>query len=257
MPAKWVNATSVSVQGNNWLDEVYGETYGHASDGDTTTTYVWQLMLPQDGVDGSCYLDFVFVGTYGGIKAVVSAEGNGEVQFKLTYFNAADAEVLVYDWDQASGISGTWPIANVNAKKWRIYVKNTSEDTNYVATIFDSQVDDQTVYTATVPDPADDATSIGLTKTLSWVNSLAAVTTTLYIREAGNEWAAATMSGTLASRWSAIGLALDNEYEWRVDTVHAGGTATGTTWSFTTTAVAAVTLNSRMETRKRISERRI
>jgi len=86
---------------------------------------------------------------------------------------------------------------------------------------------------ATNPDPADSAVDISKTADLSWTAGSGATSHDVYFGTTspgsfqGNQTATTFDPGTMAN---------DTTYYWRIDEINAGGTTTGTVWSFTTVA---------------------
>lgn len=84
---------------------------------------------------------------------------------------------------------------------------------------------------ATEPNPADGATNINLTPTLSWTAGASATSHDVYFGTASP----GTFQGNHASTTFDPGTLLPNTtYYWRIDEKNAGGTTTGDIWSFTT-----------------------
>ena len=84
------------------------------------------------------------------------------------------------------------------------------------------------------PNPANGATNVAANVTLSWSNGGAASTYKVYLgtdstpdsgEYKGQQTGTSYVAGTLAS---------GTTYYWRIDSVNAGGTTTGSVWSFTT-----------------------
>jgi regulation of enolase protein 1 (concanavalin A-like superfamily) len=76
------------------------------------------------------------------------------------------------------------------------------------------------------PSPADGATEVGMSPTLSWLPAVDAVSYNVYLN-------GALLGNTTETSLPAGDLLLDKTYDWRVDTVAASQTRTGVTWSFT------------------------
>jgi hypothetical protein len=88
---------------------------------------------------------------------------------------------------------------------------------------------------ATNPSPADTATDVDIDADLSWTAGSGSTSSDVYFGTTspgtfqGNQPAATFDPGTMAN---------DTTYYWRIDEVNAGGTTTGTVWSFTTIVAA-------------------
>jgi hypothetical protein len=84
---------------------------------------------------------------------------------------------------------------------------------------------------ASNPSPANSATNIAVDADLSWTAGSGATSHDVYFGTSspgtfqGNQTATTFDTGTMAN---------DTTYYWRIDEVNAGGTTTGTVWSFTT-----------------------
>ncbi|KKT07613.1 MAG: Fibronectin type III domain protein [Parcubacteria group bacterium GW2011_GWA2_43_17] len=85
---------------------------------------------------------------------------------------------------------------------------------------------------ATTPSPANSATGVSLTPTLSWTAGSGTITHDVYFGTTspgtfrGNQAGTSYVPGTLSA---------STTYYWRIDEVGPGGTTTGTVWNFTTT----------------------
>ena len=86
---------------------------------------------------------------------------------------------------------------------------------------------------ASSPTPGDGAADLNLPLTLDWADVPEADSYTVYFG-ADSLPTTATASGLTASQYDPGTLANSTTYVWRVDTVNAGGTTTGASWSFTT-----------------------
>ncbi|MCR4318285.1 MAG: hypothetical protein NUW37_18230 [Planctomycetes bacterium] len=133
------------------------------------------------------------------------------------------------------------PLSNQRAYYWRIDTNNAGG----VAT----QGPDWVFVTipnppgqAVSPTPAIAATGVSITQQLSWSPVTGATSYDVYLSAPGGTVAAlgATPTANVTSTFyiPASGLSTASTYEWRVDPKNAGGTTTGTLWTFTTTATA-------------------
>ncbi|MHC4739543.1 MAG: DNRLRE domain-containing protein, partial [Planctomycetota bacterium] len=88
---------------------------------------------------------------------------------------------------------------------------------------------------ATSPSPSNSATGVSITADLSWTAGSGATSHDVYFGTAspgafqGNQAAATFNTGTMPN---------DTTHYWRIDEVNAGGTTTGTVWTFTTIVAA-------------------
>jgi hypothetical protein len=88
---------------------------------------------------------------------------------------------------------------------------------------------------ASNPDPANGATSVAVSADLSWTTGSDATSHNVYFGDSspgifqGNQAGSTFDAGTLAN---------NTTYFWRIDEANAGGTNTGTIWSFTTIVAA-------------------
>ncbi len=91
---------------------------------------------------------------------------------------------------------------------------------------------------ATSPTPANAATRAGLAASLGWAPGAAADSQQVWFGAPGNPVLVATLPGTTSSFTPPGQLGFSTAYAWRVDSINAAGTTTGTTWTFTTTGPA-------------------
>jgi outer membrane protein assembly factor BamB len=88
---------------------------------------------------------------------------------------------------------------------------------------------------ATTPIPANNATSVSTTKTLSWTAGSYATSHNLYFSTTNPPAFIGNQTGTTYNPGT---MSLGTKYYWRIDEVGSGGTTTGDVWSFTTTSTA-------------------
>jgi hypothetical protein len=84
---------------------------------------------------------------------------------------------------------------------------------------------------ATNPNPANSATGVAITATLSWTAGAGATSHDVYFGTSSPGTFRGNQSGTTYNPGS---LAYNTTYYWRINEVNASGTTTGTVWSFTT-----------------------
>jgi len=88
---------------------------------------------------------------------------------------------------------------------------------------------------ASNPSPANSATNVSITADLSWTEGTDSTSSDVYFGTSspgafqGNQAATTFDTGTMSN---------NTTYYWRIDEVNAGGTTTGTVWSFTTIVAA-------------------
>lgn len=81
------------------------------------------------------------------------------------------------------------------------------------------------------PSPASSATGVSVNTTLSWTAGSGATSYNVYFGTSASPPSAGSVGGTSYSPGS---LANDTTYYWRIESVNSDGTASGSTWSFTT-----------------------
>ncbi|MGD0785937.1 MAG: hypothetical protein ABR969_09000, partial [Sedimentisphaerales bacterium] len=86
---------------------------------------------------------------------------------------------------------------------------------------------------ASSPVPSTGATSVSLTQDISWTAGSGAATRDVYFGTASTPVTKVIADGT-ALTFDTGTMATSTTYYWRVDEKNAGGTTTGTVWSFTT-----------------------
>ena len=85
------------------------------------------------------------------------------------------------------------------------------------------------------PSPANGATGVSTTPTLSWVNGGGATGYNVYLGTDSALTAGGDSKGNqTGASYTPSGLSYSKVYYWRIDAVNSAGTNTGTTWSFTT-----------------------
>ncbi|MHC4737394.1 MAG: LamG-like jellyroll fold domain-containing protein, partial [Planctomycetota bacterium] len=168
--------------------------------------------------------------------------------------------------NSATGVSITADLswtADANATSHDVYFGTTSPGTsqgNQTATTFDTgTMSNNTTYywridevnaggttTGTVwsfttivaapgaasnPNPANSATDVSTTTDLSWTAGAGATSHDVYF---GTTSPGASQGNQTATTFDTGTMDNDTTYYWRIDEVNAGGTTTGTVWSFTT-----------------------
>ncbi|MHC4739491.1 MAG: beta strand repeat-containing protein, partial [Planctomycetota bacterium] len=88
---------------------------------------------------------------------------------------------------------------------------------------------------ASSPSPADSATGVSTTADLSWTAGSGATSHDVYF---GTSSPGSFQGNQAATTFDTGSMANDTTYYWRVDEVNAGGTTTGSVWSFTTIVAA-------------------
>lgn len=95
---------------------------------------------------------------------------------------------------------------------------------------------------ATTPTPANAATSVATSTSLSWTAGSGATSHAVYFGTAASPGASEYQGNQSGTTYTPGTLAASTTYYWRIDEVNAVGTTTGTVWSFAT--VAAMTSTS-------------
>jgi len=88
---------------------------------------------------------------------------------------------------------------------------------------------------ATNPSPANTATGVSITAELSWTADANATSHDVYF---GNSSPGSFQGNQTATTFDTGTMGNNTTYYWRIDEVNAGGTTTGTVWSFTTIVAA-------------------
>jgi predicted secreted protein len=148
----------------------------------------------------------------------------------LTVDKTADNDV--YQSEDLGSVSGTIYIRAVDNDRTE---GNASYDTLYVDHMY---IDGGALPTekpepATNPDPANGASNVTTTPTLSWAAGAGAESHDVYF---GTSSPPASQGNQTATSFSPGDLALDTTYYWRIDEVNDLGTTSGDVWSFTTQA---------------------
>jgi hypothetical protein len=153
--------------------------------------------------------------------------------------------------NSATGVSITADLswtAGSGATSHDVYFGTSSPGTsqgNQTATTFDTGTMTNTVWNFTTiaavpgaassPSPANSATGVSITADLSWTAGSGATSRDVYF---GTSSPGASQGNQTATTFDTGTMANDTIYYWRIDEVNAGGTTTGTVWSFTTIVAA-------------------
>jgi hypothetical protein len=124
-------------------------------------------------------------------------------------------------------------MANETTYYWRIDAKNAGGTTTGTVWSFTTIV--AAPGAASSPSPADSATDVSITADLSWSAGAGATSHDVYF---GTSSPGTFQGNQAATTFDPGALANDTTYYWRIDEVNAGGTTTGTVWSFTTIVAA-------------------
>ncbi|MHC4739985.1 MAG: hypothetical protein ACYS9Y_13845, partial [Planctomycetota bacterium] len=134
-----------------------------------------------------------------------------------------------FQGNQTATTFDTGTMANDTTYYWRIDEINAGGTTTGTVWSFTTIVG--APGQASSPSPADSATNIAVDADLSWTAGSGATSHDVYFGTSspgtfqGNQTATTFDTGTMAN---------DTTYYWRIDEINAGGTTTGTVWSFTT-----------------------
>jgi len=90
---------------------------------------------------------------------------------------------------------------------------------------------------ASIPSPSNSAADVSITTDLSWTAGSGATSHDVYF---GTSSPGASQGNQTATTFDTGTMTNNTTYYWRIDQVNAAGTTTGTVWSFTTIAAAAV-----------------
>ncbi|MHC4739706.1 MAG: DNRLRE domain-containing protein, partial [Planctomycetota bacterium] len=138
-----------------------------------------------------------------------------------------------FQGNQAATTFDTGAMANDTTYYWRIDEVNVGGTTTGVVWNFTTIV--AAPGPAANPSPGNGATDIAVNADLSWTAGSGAATHDVYFGTSspgafqGNQATTTFDTGTMSN---------DTTYYWRIDEVNAGGTTTGTVWSFTTIVAA-------------------
>jgi len=136
-----------------------------------------------------------------------------------------------YQGNQTATTYDTGTMANSTTYYWRIDEVNAYGTTTGTVWSFTTIV--TAPGAASNPSPANGATSVGVTTDLSWTAGSGAASHNVYF---GTTSPGASQGNQTATTFDTGTMANSTTYYWRIDEVNAGGTTTGTVWSFTTVA---------------------
>ena len=134
-----------------------------------------------------------------------------------------------FQGNQTATTFDTGTMTNNTTYYWRIDEVNAAATTTGSVWSFTTIV--AAPGAASSPSPSNSATGVSITADLSWNAGSGATSHDVYFgttspgTSQGNQTAATFEPGTMSN---------DTTYYWRIDEVNAGGTTTGTVWSFTT-----------------------
>jgi P pilus assembly chaperone PapD len=138
-----------------------------------------------------------------------------------------------FQGNQTATTFDTGTMANGTTYYWRIDEVNAGGTTTGTVWSFTTIVGAPSQ--ATSPSPGNGATDVDINADLSWSAGSGATSHDVYFGTSspgafqGNQTATTFDPGTMAN---------DTTYYWRIDEINAGGTTTGTVWSFTTIVAA-------------------
>ncbi|MHC4738682.1 MAG: DNRLRE domain-containing protein [Planctomycetota bacterium] len=134
-----------------------------------------------------------------------------------------------FQGNQTATTFDTGAMANSTTYYWRIDEVNANGTTTGNVWSFTTIV--AAPAQASSPSPADSATNVSIDTDLSWTAGSGATSRDVYFGTSspgafqGNQTATTYDTGTMDN---------DTTYYWRIDEINAGGTTTGSVWSFTT-----------------------
>ncbi|MHC4740229.1 MAG: LamG-like jellyroll fold domain-containing protein, partial [Planctomycetota bacterium] len=138
-----------------------------------------------------------------------------------------------YQGNQAPTTFDTGAMANDTTYYWRIDEVNAGGTTTGSVWSFTTIVGAPSQ--ATSPSPADSATDVAVDADLSWTAGSGATSHDVYF---GTSSPGTFQGNQAATTFDTGAMANDTTYYWRIDEVNAGGTTTGSVWSFTTIVTA-------------------
>jgi len=239
----------VDATGAGWYEFDVTSYVGTEAEGDNVITFCitsdagnWQKITSREGANPP---ELVVVYGSGGSPPAAPANLSAtplDSQVDLTWDASAGADTYtVYRGTGgnynpvASGLSDTSysDSAVTNGTTYYYYVTAVNTNGESEASNQVSATPQPAPGQASNPSPADAATDVSTTATLSWTAGTGADSHNVYFGTAspgtfqGNQTAATFDPGTLAN---------STTYYWRIDEVNAYGTTTGVVWSFTTIA---------------------
>jgi hypothetical protein len=144
------------------------------------------------------------------------------------YFGTAATPPLIGNQTATTYDTGT--MANSTTYYWRINEKNASGTTTGVVWSFTTQAPAPPGQ-ASSPSPANAATGVSTTATLSWTAGSGATSHDVYF---GTATTPPFIQNQTAATYNPGTMAYTTTYRWKIDEKNAVGTTTGVTWSFTT-----------------------
>ncbi len=234
----WPVGTTVykgSVDSNSW--DPNGLEYG--------TTYYWRI----DGMFGQTRLK----GDLWSFTTIIAAPypasnpgpGNGDTDISVeddlnwsagsgasshdVYFGSSSPGALQGNQSTTTFDPGT--MANDTTYYWRIDEVNAGGTTTGTVWTFTTEAVTPLPGQATNPNPADSATDVGVGADLSWTAGSNATSRDVYF---GTSSPGTFQDNQSTTTFDPGIMAYETTYYWRIDAVNAGGTTTGTVWSFTT-----------------------
>ena len=139
-------------------------------------------------------------------------------------------------------LSGTPSLSDVGVNQWTVRVTDTAgltADATVEITVSMSASEASAPALAETPSPLNGASDSSLNPTLTWAAVEGAESYNVYF---GTSAPGELQSSQTETSFDAGILEANTTYFWRVDTVNANGTTTGTVWSFTTGDGSSLTL---------------
>ena len=134
-----------------------------------------------------------------------------------------------FQGNQTAATFDTGTMSNNTTYYWRIDELNAGGTTNGTVWSFTTIV--AAPGQASSPSPADSATGVSTTTDLSWNAGSGATSHDVYF---GTSSPGAFQGNQAAATFDPGAMSNNTTYYWRIDELNAGGTTTGTVWSFTT-----------------------
>jgi glucuronoarabinoxylan endo-1,4-beta-xylanase len=162
--------------------------------------------------------------------------GSGIVTSRDVYFGTVNPPVTKVIADGTALTYDTGTMANGTTYYWRVDEKNAGGTTTGTVWSFTTVL--AAPGQASSPVPSTGATNVSLTQDISWTAGSGATSRDVYFGTVTPPVTKVIADGT-ALTYDTGTMASITTYYWRVDEKNAGGTTTGTVWSFTTQDIEA------------------
>ncbi|MHC4740183.1 MAG: LamG-like jellyroll fold domain-containing protein, partial [Planctomycetota bacterium] len=233
----WRNFSTIIAKGKDptgWALQKAGKT-------NAMSFYVAASGMPWDGIKaGTNVFDGQWhhvAGVYDGSNAYIYIDGGLDSNSV-----GCSGSITTNDWDVYIGENSQSLDEGTSAREWEGLIDDV-RIYNYALT--QSEVND--IYTggaptppgqASNPTPAQSATNISIDADLSWNAGTGSTSSDVYFGTDSTPDSGEFKGNQTATTYEPGTMANDTTYYWRIDEVNAGGTTTGTVWSFTTIVAA-------------------